>query len=86
MYPQLCNMTHYRIKVDVVCIYTTMKTSEQTLKLRIPTEPQKQPCFICRLKVRMQDLDKPLRFVNRPLWEEMRSLSEEEVLIASQLI
>ncbi|TKS76372.1 Kinetochore scaffold 1 ALL1-fused protein [Collichthys lucidus] len=31
------------------------------------------------LKVRMRDLDKPLNIVNRPLWEEMRNSSEEEL-------
>ncbi|XP_026197742.1 kinetochore scaffold 1 isoform X2 [Anabas testudineus] len=31
------------------------------------------------LKVRMRDLEKPLKFVNRPLWEEMRNLSEKEL-------
>ncbi|XP_039981472.1 uncharacterized protein knl1 isoform X2 [Xiphias gladius] len=31
------------------------------------------------LKVRMQDLDKPLKIVNRPLWEEMRTFSEKEL-------
>ncbi|GLD49688.1 uncharacterized protein AKAME5_000333900 [Lates japonicus] len=31
------------------------------------------------LKVRMRDLDKPLKIVNRPLWEEMRSSSEKEL-------
>ncbi|KAI3363664.1 hypothetical protein L3Q82_001283 [Scortum barcoo] len=31
------------------------------------------------LKQRMQDLDKPLRIVNRPLWEEMRNSSEKEL-------
>ena len=28
----------------------------------------------------MRDLDKPLRIVNRPLWEEMSNSSEKEVL------
>ncbi|XP_067337500.1 kinetochore scaffold 1 isoform X2 [Channa argus] len=31
------------------------------------------------LKVRMRDLDKPLRLVSRPLWEEMRNTSEKEL-------
>ncbi|KAG7222700.1 hypothetical protein INR49_026309 [Caranx melampygus] len=31
------------------------------------------------LKVRMQDLDKPLKIVNGPLWEEMRYSSEKEL-------
>ncbi|XP_034555673.1 kinetochore scaffold 1 isoform X2 [Notolabrus celidotus] len=31
------------------------------------------------LKVRMRDLDKPLRIVNRALWEEMRNASEKEL-------
>ncbi|XP_074541813.1 uncharacterized protein knl1 isoform X2 [Halichoeres trimaculatus] len=31
------------------------------------------------LKGRMQDLEKPLRIVNRALWEEMRNLSEKEL-------
>ncbi|XP_028253813.1 uncharacterized protein knl1 isoform X2 [Parambassis ranga] len=31
------------------------------------------------LKVRMQDLDKPLKSVNKPLWEEMRCSSEKEL-------
>ncbi|XP_044232912.1 uncharacterized protein knl1 isoform X6 [Thunnus albacares] len=30
------------------------------------------------LKVRMRDLDKPLKIINRPLWEEMRNCSEKE--------
>ncbi|KAM7395102.1 hypothetical protein PAMA_006721 [Pampus argenteus] len=30
------------------------------------------------LKVRMRDLDKPLKVINRPLWEEMRRSSEKE--------
>ncbi|XP_026174572.1 uncharacterized protein knl1 [Mastacembelus armatus] len=33
------------------------------------------------LKVRMCDLDKPLKNVNRPLWEEMRSASEKELVL-----
>lgn len=36
-------------------------------------------CRVLRLKERMQDLDKPLRMVNRPLWEEMSSYAEAEV-------
>ncbi|XP_008276592.1 protein CASC5 [Stegastes partitus] len=32
-----------------------------------------------RLKVRMWDLDKPLKTVNRPLWEEMKYSSEKEL-------
>uniref|UniRef100_A0A8D3CIU6 Knl1 C-terminal RWD domain-containing protein n=1 Tax=Scophthalmus maximus TaxID=52904 RepID=A0A8D3CIU6_SCOMX len=31
------------------------------------------------LKVRMQDLDKPLKMVNKPLWEEIRNCSEREL-------
>ncbi|KAK2855968.1 hypothetical protein Q5P01_004703 [Channa striata] len=31
------------------------------------------------LKFRLRDLDKPLRLVNRPLWEEMRRSSEKEL-------
>ncbi|XP_070844194.1 outer kinetochore KNL1 complex subunit KNL1 [Chaetodon trifascialis] len=31
------------------------------------------------LKERMQDLDKPLKIVNRPLWEEMSNASESEL-------
>ncbi|XP_069371586.1 uncharacterized protein knl1 [Paralichthys olivaceus] len=31
------------------------------------------------LKVRLQDLDKPLKMVNQPLWDEMRNSSEKEV-------
>ncbi|CAJ1078348.1 kinetochore scaffold 1 isoform X1 [Xyrichtys novacula] len=31
------------------------------------------------LKARMRDLDKPLRIVNRALWEEMRNSSEKEL-------
>ncbi|XP_051816853.1 kinetochore scaffold 1 isoform X2 [Acanthochromis polyacanthus] len=32
-----------------------------------------------RLKVRMWDLDKPLKTVNRPLWEEMKHSSENQL-------
>ncbi|XP_068433353.1 kinetochore scaffold 1 [Clinocottus analis] len=32
-----------------------------------------------RLKGRMQDLNKPLKIVNRPLWEEVRNSSEKEL-------
>ncbi|XP_071323973.1 outer kinetochore KNL1 complex subunit KNL1 isoform X2 [Trachinotus anak] len=31
------------------------------------------------LKVRMRDLDQPLKIVNRPLWKEMRNSSEKEL-------
>ncbi|XP_029352178.1 kinetochore scaffold 1 [Echeneis naucrates] len=31
------------------------------------------------LKVRMRDLEKPLKIVSRPLWEEMRNSSEKEL-------
>ncbi|KAM9840626.1 outer kinetochore KNL1 complex subunit KNL1 [Aulostomus maculatus] len=31
------------------------------------------------LKIRMQDLDKPLKIINRPLWKEMRQSSEKEL-------
>uniref|UniRef100_A0A3Q3KAG7 Knl1 C-terminal RWD domain-containing protein n=1 Tax=Monopterus albus TaxID=43700 RepID=A0A3Q3KAG7_MONAL len=31
------------------------------------------------LKVRMRDLDRPLKMVNRPLWEEIRNSSEKEL-------
>ncbi|XP_040921109.1 uncharacterized protein knl1 isoform X2 [Toxotes jaculatrix] len=31
------------------------------------------------LKVRMRDLDKPLKTVNRPLWEEVKNSSEKEL-------
>ncbi|XP_035851233.1 kinetochore scaffold 1 isoform X4 [Sander lucioperca] len=31
------------------------------------------------LKERMRDLDKPLKIVNRPLWEEVRNYSEKEL-------
>ncbi|CAK6975982.1 uncharacterized protein knl1 isoform X7 [Scomber scombrus] len=31
------------------------------------------------LKVRMQDLDKPLKMINGPLWEEIRHFSEKEL-------
>lgn len=34
---------------------------------------------LLRLKERMWDLEKPLKIVNRPLWEEMRNSSEKEV-------
>ncbi|XP_069578428.1 kinetochore scaffold 1 [Brachyistius frenatus] len=34
---------------------------------------------VTRLKVRMQDLDKPLKTVNRPLWEEMKHSTEREL-------
>lgn len=44
----------------------------------------KVPCFcICpfsRLKYRMQDLRKPLKTVNRSLWEEVNHFTEKEVL------
>lgn len=32
-----------------------------------------------RLKERMRDLDKPLRIVNRTLWEELSGYTEDEV-------
>lgn len=32
-----------------------------------------------RLKERMHDLDKPLRIVNRTLWEELSGYTEKEV-------
>lgn len=45
------------------------------------TKAQKKGLFhpLHRLKERMQDLEKPLRIVNRPLWEEMSNASETEV-------
>lgn len=36
--------------------------------------------FDFRLMGRLQDLDRPLQIVNRSLWEEISSFSEEEVL------
>lgn len=35
---------------------------------------------LLRLKGRTRDLNKPLRIVNRTLWEEMKNSSEKEVL------
>lgn len=37
-------------------------------------------CPNIRLKVRMRDLDRSLRSVNRTLWEDLCNSSEEEVL------
>lgn len=34
---------------------------------------------LLRLKERMQDLDKPLRIVNKTLWEELSGYTEKEV-------
>lgn len=35
--------------------------------------------FLRRLKERMHDLDKPLRIVNKTLWEELSGYTEKEV-------
>ncbi|XP_056872223.1 uncharacterized protein knl1 isoform X1 [Takifugu flavidus] len=43
------------------------------------TDVQNLTHQVARLKERMQDLDKPLRMVNRTLWEEMSSYTEKEL-------
>lgn len=70
-----------------VCLETLKKThsrsqlkevqNKSSLKIEIITDLFRP---LLRLKGRMRDLDKPLKIVNRTLWEEMRNSSEKEVL------